>query len=623
MAVDLSEAMERHRQGRLDRAAAIYEAALELEPDNPQALHLLGLVMLQMGNPGRAVVLCAKAVALRPGEASFHATLAEAHWALGDVDNAIACGRAAVALEPDNPELLSNLGSSVLSLGDLDSAVRYLRDAIRLAPSLGPAQSNLATALRRKGERAEALKHAREAVRLQGGSAAAQNNLGELLLEVGEVKAALDHCREAVRLAPSFAAAQHGLGNALLVSGLMWEAETCFREAIRLDPKSAAARASLADLLEQVGDFDGAQALLREVLGLDPNHVGALSRLATRLRDRLPDADRTRIAMLLANPRLPDDARSKLQFGLAHVHDAERHFDKAAALLAEANASARADFRRRGMAYDADDHRKHVDALIAAFNPEFFERVRGMGLDTERPVFVVGLPRSGTSLCEQILASHPQVFGAGELRIAGAIFRSIPDAVGKTGDPAAALSDLDAPAVGRLALSYLEALDALDRTSDRVVDKMPENTQYLGLIAALFPRAKVIYCRRDVRDVALSIWMTEFAQVRWACHIDDIAGRIREHRRLIDHWRQVLPVSMSEVDYEDIVGDHENTARRLIAGCGLNWNPACLEFHKTRRAVRTPSTVAVRQPIFSTSVGRWKNYERTVAELFARLEIVD
>jgi hypothetical protein len=148
---------------------------------------------------------------------------------------------------------------------------------------------------------------------------------------------------------------------------------------------------------------------------------------------------------------------------------------------------------------------------------------------------------------------------------------------------------------------------------------MPENTRYLGLIAALFPGAKVIHCRRDLRDVALSLWMTEFAQLRWACDMDDIAGRIEEHCRLIDHWRRVLPLPILEIDYEAMVAELENASRKLIQGCGLAWDPACLDFHKTRRPVRTPSTVSVRQPIYSTSVGRWKNYAHSLAPLFAKL----
>ncbi len=199
------------------------------------------------------------------------------------------------------------------------------------------------------------------------------------------------------------------------------------------------------------------------------------------------------------------------------------------------------------------------------------------------------------------------------------MFESLPETTGQTAAPLACLRHLDRAAASRLARTYLAGLDALDKSHDRLVNKMPENTHYLGLIAALFPGAKLIHCRRDVRDVALSIWTTEFGQLRWACDIDDIAGRIEDHRRLTDHWRRVLPVPILEVDYEAMVADLENTARQLVAWCSLEWDPACLAFHQTRRPVRTASTVSVRQPIYPTSVGRWKNYEHSLAPLFAKL----
>ena len=182
-----------------------------------------------------------------------------------------------------------------------------------------------------------------------------------------------------------------------------------------------------------------------------------------------------------------------------------------------------------------------------------------------------------------------------------------------------ALASLDRESVLRVAERYSQELAALNDTADRVVDKMPDNSAYLGLIVTAFPRAKLIHCRRDLRDVALSCWMTDFWQVRWACAPEEIARRIAEHERLMEHWRRVLPAPMLEVDYEDLVADLETAARAIVAFCGLEWDPACLEFHKTRRAVRTSSVEQVRQPIYTSSVGRWKNYEQSLAPLFEAL----
>jgi hypothetical protein len=186
--------------------------------------------------------------------------------------------------------------------------------------------------------------------------------------------------------------------------------------------------------------------------------------------------------------------------------------------------------------------------------------------------------------------------------------------------PLDCLNSLDAPAIARLGSRHLDALNALNAVALRVVDKMPENTLYLGFIALLFPHAKIIYCERSLRDVALSCWMTELAHVRWACDPHHIATRIKETRRVMDHWYRVLPVPIFRVDYQEMVMDIERVSRQLVAWCGLDWSPYCLDFHKTRRPVSTASVVQVRQPIYASSVGRWKNYEHLLAPLFTLLE---
>ena len=272
--------------------------------------------------------------------------------------------------------------------------------------------------------------------------------------------------------------------------------------------------------------------------------------------------------------------------------------------------------------YVPAEHELFVDNLLRQFDPALFERTAGMGLDTRRPVFVFGLPRSGTTLIEQVLASHPQVHGAGELRLTRQSFESIPRLLDRSELPLNCIPHLDEPAIRRLARQHLDALQALDQgRADRVVDKMPDNYLYLGLLAVLFPVAVFIHCRRHLHDVAVSCWMTDFRSIRWANHPEHIGSRFRQYLRLMEHWQAVLPVPLHEVNYEETVADLEGVARRLVAACRLPWNPACLEFHTTRRPVRTASITQVRQPIYRRSVARWKNYERELADLFAALPV--
>jgi tetratricopeptide (TPR) repeat protein len=456
MPVILSEALEEHQRGNLERASGLYQAALAEDPDHPDALYLLGLIAIQQGHPRQAVLLIGRAAELRPGDAVIHANLGEAYRALGETDRTIECCRTALRLDPDHPDVHLNLALALVSMGELE-------------PAIG-------------------------------------------------------HYRAVIRLKPGFAAAHHGLGKVFQTLGQLDEAKDCFLEATRLDPDQAASHASLAHVWEQLGEFDQALQSLREALRCDPVYPGALARLATRLRDKLDQADEAAIESLLTDPKLPVEPRLQLQFGLAQVLDARGEFERAAELTMDANNLQLADFRKRGLVYDPEAHHSFIDRLVAAFAPAFFEGVSGYGVDTERPVFIVGLPRSGTSLIEQILASHPRVFGAGELKLARQIFETLPGATRHGGIPLDSLQSLDRESVRQLAHRYLNELAILNDSALRIVDKMPDNTVYLGLITTLFPRAKLIHCRRDVRDVALSCWMTNFLEVRWACDPDQIPG---------------------------------------------------------------------------------------------------
>jgi hypothetical protein len=313
--------------------------------------------------------------------------------------------------------------------------------------------------------------------------------------------------------------------------------------------------------------------------------------------------------------------RARLLFALGHVLDARGEHARAARCLREANAL---DLARGARAFRPDAYEHSIGELIDAFGPDFFGRVAGAGLDTRQPVFLVGLPRSGTTLLEQILASHPRVHGAGELTLAGRAFESLTRVPGRTARSTVReiLPRVGPDAIRHLARSYFDRLHVLaDGGAERIVDKLPENYLYLGLIVALFPKATVIHCRRDLRDVALSCWMVDFQEIAWASDPGHIAANFRAYLRLMEHWRAVLPATIHEVDYEETVADLEGVARRLLAAMGLDWDPACLEFHRNGRPVRTRSVTQVRQPLHRRSVGRWRQYERELADLFAALPV--
>ena len=348
-----------------------------------------------------------------------------------------------------------------------------------------------------------------------------------------------------------------------------------------------------------------------------------MSALAINQWKRLLPDDLLTMQRLLSEPHLGQDVRAGLHFGLAKVLDGQGDHAQAAEHLLRAHGLCLEHHHKHNREYRPADYERFVASVMATFTPEFFARVKGFGLDTELPIFIVGLPRSGTTLVEQILASHSQVFGGGELHYCAQTFQLLPQAMRRNDTPFQCLSDLDQETARLLAQQQVQRLQALDERAGRIVDKMPENYHYLGLIRVLFPRAPLIHCRRDLRDVALSCWMTNFTSINWTSHPDHLASRFEGYRRLMNHWRQVLPGPLLEVDYEEMVEDLEGVARRLIQWCGLKWESACLKFYETRRTVQSASMLQVRQPVYQSSVGRWKEYETWLGELFSRVHALE
>jgi tetratricopeptide (TPR) repeat protein len=604
-------------QGKLDEAVASYRRALGLKPDYAEAFNNLGAILRDQGKIDEAIACYRRAVELKPDFAEAHNNLGNALKDEAQLDEALACYRRALALKPDFAEAHSNLGVIFSDQGKLDEAVACYRRALELKPDYAEAYNNLGISLKELRKLDEAVACCRRALELSPDSASACVNLGNALKDQGKLDAAVASYRRATELKPDFAEAHNNLGAALNEQGKLDEAIACYRRTLELNPDHAEAHGNLGSALEETGDLAGAEVAFRAALQRDRRFTYAHYKLAEILGGKLPPQDLAAQRRLLEETDLADAQRLFLHFGLAQALDARGEYAEAAEHLQRANALELAQWRKRGQGYNPNEYESLVARMIAVSTPDFFQRVRGFGLESELPVFVVGLPRSGTTLVEQILASHSQVFGAGESNLVRETMAAVG---GQDAESIEGLGRVDRPTAARLAARHLESLRAWNRTALRIVDKTPDNYFFLGLLATLFPRAKLIHCRRDLRDVAVSCWMTHFKELRWANDQQHIVSRFHEYQRMMEHWRKVLPAPLLEVDYEETVADLEGMAHKLVAWCGLSWEPACLEFHRANRPVRTASAVQVRQPVFKTSKGRWKNYQQALAPLFARLK---
>lgn len=646
-------ATDHHRHGRLNLAELECFRLLEDNSNDDKTLHLLGMIAHQRRDLRRAAQRLERAIALSPDIAMYHCHLGEVCRAMGNARKGLSLCETALRIHPGSAEAHNNLGLALLDLKEWDRAESAFRKALALVSDYAPAYGNLGHALREQQRQEEAIESYRRALDLAPNLASAHINLGGMLLGEGKLNEALHHCREALRLRPRLGDAHNNMGSVLRARGQLQDAVKCHRNAAELVPGNARFHANLASVLaetneplqaievylraqqidpempeidnnlgqlyNETGDLEKAYDCFRKAIRRRPNAVAPYVNIATFHRDNLTKDDMEIMGQLLERPTLDERQRAALYFGRAHVFDSDKDFDGAAEGAEHGNHFQAKWLGSQEKTYSPENYETLLDNLMRVFDRSHFERVAGWGPDTEMPVFIIGLPRSGTTLTEQILASHPDVFGAGEPRYAYEGYQFLPRIMKSKAAPIDCVPIAHREHLRDAAARHLNILRGLAPDAARVVDKMPENHLYLGWIVSLFPKARVIHCRRDVRDVAVSCWITHFKDLRWTNRQDHIAHRIQNYRRAMDHWRSHLPVPMLEIDYEETVADVESVARKLLDWVGLSWHPSCLAFHKAKRPVRTASLSQVRQPIYSKSVGRWKNYERHLGKLFEQI----
>lgn len=490
-------------------------------------------------------------------------------------------------------------------------------DRPRAESAAGTAAEHFArgVALAGLGRPLDAARHFQQADLLRPDHPATLTNLGLLLSQLDQHDAALACIRRARTLLPDDADAALALAVALYRSGDVLAATPAHRQAAALAPSNPIAWTALGDCLLAVGQTDEAIASFRQALALDPDQLAARRSLAACGLPGTQAHEADHLARQLDRADLTIEDRITAGFALGQMLDIEGRFDEAFARFTAANTLVRDSQAGAGHRFDAVAFDAAIDRLIAQVTPDFLARAARWGNPSALPVFIIGMPRSGSTLVEQIAASHSQVFGAGESKALGRAIAALARACALRPP-----IDWDATAARDLADRHLVALAALAGGANsgiaRVVDKMLDNVLHLGLIAALFPNARVIICRRDPRDVCLSCYFHHFAEQNlYTYDLVDCARRLRTIERLIAHWRAVLPLPMHEVIYETLVAHPTEEIWRLADFLGLEREAACLEAHRTERVVTTTSAWQVRQPLNAQSVGRWRRYRRHLSPM--------
>ena len=563
---------------RLPEARELYQQICQLDRSDADAWFSLGLINGLMGSMEGVIASCREAIAIRPHFTEAYFNMAKALKELGRLQEAEQAYGRALELKPQWPEAFNNLGNVQQEQGRLEEA-----------------KASFEAALRINDRYAEALV-----------------NLGNVLKLQGQCTQAVNNYRRALEINPNSATAYKPLGGALIILGQLDEALACYRQAGRLDPADIGMVAAEAAILERQGLADQAYATIKPYIDGGPPNLEIGNALAA-LCDQVGRCDEA--ITLLEGGLAQEQGKLQLQrrivahFNLGRLYDRKGEYDKAFAHFKAGNDLKPNSFDREGFA-------KGMDELLSAFSPQFMRDAPRASHGSRRPIFIVGMPRSGTSLVEQILSSHPQVYGAGELEDINTIVSEMRGTLGSAVSYPTCVQDLTEDICNQLASRYLGKLEQISPDARHVTDKMPQNFLHLGLIALLFPQAHIIHCMREPLDTCLSCYSHDFAGYHpYVYQLENLGLYYRHYQRVMRHWREVLPLPILDVSYEALVEDHESVTRDMLAFCGLEWDERCLRHHENKRFVNTLSYSQVRKPIYKAAVQRWRHYESYLGPL--------
>jgi tetratricopeptide (TPR) repeat protein len=586
------------RGAGFEAAALSYRRALDINPRSPDVWNNLGNALRALEESDEALACYRMAIEQNPNFAEGFNNQGNLMRALGRLEEAAASLHRALEIEPRSAQAWNNMGNVLLDLEQFEDAALSYRTALKIKADFAEAHNNLGNALRSTGQLEDAAASYGRALAANPDFAAAHINLGDTLRDLGKLAEAAASCARAIELAPNLAGARNSAANVLLDLGKVDEAEAEYRHALALDPRLAAAAINLALLLRQrgapaeaeawcrtalaarpdaaevfvllaglradAGDFASAEDLFRRAVALDPDSPEGWAGMVYLRRMTHEDAEWARQAQRVAESRLPPRRAVYLRYALGKYFDDVGEYPRAFENVRLAH-----DLRRAcGAHYERRQQTLAVDHLIESYDAAWAAGVVRPAAEPARAVFIVGMPRSGTTLVEQILGSHSSAFGA-----------------------------------------------------ERVIDKMPANFWCLGLIHEALPNARIIHMRRDPVDTCLSIYFQHFKNaLPYADDLHDLAHFYGEYRRVMQHWQVTLPSdTLLEVPYESLVTDQETWTRKLLHFVGLPWDPQCLDFHETNRSVMTASKWQVRQRMNRASIRRWQNYEPFIAPLLQLL----
>ena len=536
--------------------------------------------------------------------------LATAYRNIDDMDNAMSCLQQASSVAPEKEEAVVLLSQLYQLRGEPEKALRQLETFLGTHPDAHDLLIEAGNIYYRSGDYQKAGEYFSKAVKARPDSAIAHNSLGMVYLNLKMEQQALHSFETAIRLDPALLPVQCNIGLVYRTLGEYEAALACYDKALALDPGFETAIAGKAATLDRLSRVQDAISLLETVLDRERPEVDTLLAYANvcHKAGKEPAAVEL-LEHALENRLITTSERMQVHFSLGKLLDRLKDYDRAFEHYELGN-------RLNSSSFDRDAQTRLTDATITAFSAGNLKRMKRSTNDSDALLFIVGMPRSGTTLTEQILSSHPAVYGAGELSHICNIAAEIPAAIGSTMSYPSGIDAMPQDVLDRFSFGHLQAMTQLAPDKRIITDKMPSNFMFLGLIEMLFPAARVIHCLRDPMDTCLSCYFQLFSRGQYFSYdFADLALYYRLYRKLMDHWKSTLSIPVLEVRYEELVEDTEGQSRKMLEFAGLDWDPVCADFHNSARKVLTASYDQVRKPIYNSSAGRWKNYAKHLAGL--------
>jgi len=581
IAKNLQNGYAHHQAGRMAEAQACYEAILADQPDHPDTLYLSGTVYLQQGDFETARERLTAAVTANPGLAEAHCNLGIVLRELGDPQSGLESCQRALAITPDYGDALNNKGLALKELERYQEAEAAYRKALELKPDNPETIANLGSLLRLENKLDESELVFKHGLETCPANHLLYHNYGVLLDHIGDTSGALKAFRQAVAIKPNYVTALTSLGMNLEQSGEIDEAAVCFRRALTIEPGNVQARKFLTAL-------EGENVSQTDILQMED---------------------------LISSATVSHKERVHLSYALGRAHEKTEDYNRAFEYFKKG-----AELKRSSTSYNIHEDELLIERIIKTMTADLLRGKSGAGNMSDLPIFILGMPRSGTTLVEQILASHSQVFGADELSEMALAINTTREEYDLQEVYPEIVGDMSAEMLSRSGEAYVDALQKIAPGSPRVTDKMPSNFIYIGLIHLILPNAKIIHCRRNPIDTCLGCYKVEFIEkLDYTYDLESLGRYYRAYDRLMTHWHDLLPGKIYDLSYEALVANQEDQTRKLLEFCNLPWEDNCLSFQDTKRTVRTASSSQVRKPIYKSALGRWKKYASHLGPLLQAL----